>query len=175
MEYLLFLDIETTGINPQTDSILQVAAILTNPKADVEYFTKDFTIQCSESALQNMNEWCQQQHNSSGLCNLVRSSQISLAEAEGEIINELNYHLGMQDTLYLAGNSVHFDKNFIGVHMPKLSARLSHRIIDVSSIALFYKHRAPSTYQNRPKKFQNHLALADIRESIDEYKYYFKH
>jgi oligoribonuclease len=172
MEWMLWVDIETTGLDAQNDQILQIACILTSCEDDHQFFTEEYTFNHVQHTLDNMNEWCKKQHKESGLYDQVLCSTCNLHDVEKHIVISLNQHLKVMDRVYLAGNSVHFDKKFIDYHMPLLSARLSHRIIDVSTIAILCSNIAPSLYINRPQKMHNHTAMEDILESIREYKYY---
>ena len=119
-----------------------------------------------------MDEWCQKQHGTSGLVAQVLASDLTVEQAEQQICMHMNNHVRMQDKVYLAGNSVHFDRNFIQRWMPRLAKRLSHRIVDVSSLALVCRNLNPRVYEFKPPKAHAHTALIDIRESIREYQYY---
>jgi oligoribonuclease len=172
MDWLLWIDLETTGLDAGTDRILQVACVLSNFDVSVCYPLPQITLNCDKFTLDQMNEWCTKQHTSSGLVEEVMDSTITVEEAEGQICLHLNNYLRVQDKLYLAGNSVHFDKGFIEKWMPKLAGRLSHRIVDVSSIDLICKHLNSRAFQFKPVKMYNHTAAADIHESIKEYQYF---
>lgn len=172
MDWLLWVDIETSGLNVENDYILQLACILTNFKDTVIHYKQEFTFGHDKFILDNMSEWCQKQHAESGLIERVLESTLQLQEAEKQILMNMNLHLTIRDKLYLAGNSVHFDKKFIDKHMPVLSSRLSHRIIDVSTVAILCKNLAPEIYEFRPTKMHCHTAMQDILESMNEYRYY---
>jgi oligoribonuclease len=103
----------------------------------------------------------------------VTQSTLALEEVETNIIMLLNEHVALTHKVYIAGNSVHFDKAFIKKYMPKLYARLHHRNLDVSAVSLFLKTKG-TEIKCAHEKMYRHTALADIRESIDEYKCYLK-
>ena len=172
MEWLLWVDIETTGLDADKDQILQIACILTDFHLTIQHTFGQLTIHQPEYNLENWNPWCVEQHTKSNLVDEVRMSKTTLAETEKSILGWLNSYLAVKDTIYIAGNSVHFDKQFLYKHMPMLSKRLSHRIMDVTSFALVCKHTSPEVYMNRPHKSYSHTALQDILESIAEYRYY---
>ncbi len=174
MDLLLWLDLETTGLNHNVDKILQIACVLTDTTTNTVYFSKDYVIKCDQTTLQQMDEWCIRQHTASGLCAKALNSTSTIQEVELDIINNLNLHVAIRNTVYLAGNSVHFDKSFLTSHMPTLSKRLSHRILDVSSVSLFVKHNNEEVHNSRPQKQHLHTAMEDILESIEEYRYYIK-
>lgn len=172
MDWLLWVDIETTGLDPNEDKILQLACVLTNCQDEKIHYKQEFTFYHDEGTLLKMSEWCKEQHFKSGLVYDVLQSSWTIEDVERKIILILNQHLTIRDTVYLAGNSVHFDKSFISRLMPLLAKRCSHRIVDVSSLAIICKHLAPNLYENRPDKSHEHTAMADIMESIAEYTYY---
>lgn len=172
MELLLWIDIETTGLNVEFDCILQIACVLTDFQIKKIISLPEITIKCEDSILSEMDPWCKQQHSTSGLIEKVKQSIISLKQAESEIIKFLKKNTNEEDVLYIAGNSVHFDKKFIDYWMPNLSKVMSHRIVDVTSIALLCKNTNEEVYNQRPIKRYMHTAKDDIEESISEYKYY---
>lgn len=168
MNWLLWTDIETTGLDIENDTILQIACALTDFKLIHEHIFPEFTFKCETK----LSDWCETTHTQSGLMKLVEKSTTEIKEAEEYILNIINCYLTVKDQLYIAGNSVHFDKKFIDKHMPKLANRLSHRIVDVSSFSLVYAELHPEIHQNRPIKRHLHTAQSDIMESIEEYRYY---
>ena len=171
MDWLLWVDIETTGLNPQTDHILEIAYVLTDFTLTKYYTFPELTIQHDLKNLV-MDTWCFETHTQSGLLNKVQQSITSLMDAENTMLTLINSYLTIQDKLHIAGNSVHFDKKFIDVFMKRLSKRLSHRIVDVSTLAIVTKNLKPNIYEQRPQKRYFHTAQNDILESIQEYKYY---
>lgn len=172
MEWLLWIDIETTGLDIKSSSILQVACILTDMNALIRYELPEYTLYCSEDALHKMNEWCTTTHTHSGLLDKCRKSTITIKDVENKIILLLNEHVALTHKVYIAGNSVHFDKSFIKRDMSSLYARLHHRNMDVSSLNLYQKARGGKLPNVKTFK---HTALSDINESIDEYIYYLKY
>jgi oligoribonuclease len=172
MDWLLWVDIETTGLDLDTDVILQLACLLTNFDASNHTFIKEYTIACDAQTLTLMDEWCTKTHTESGLYKAALDSTTTIEQAESNIIAALNCSISLHDKLYIAGNSVHFDKKFIDKYLPTLSSRLSHKIVDISSIGLLCKNFADLLYTRRPLKKYDHTALSDILESIEEYKYY---
>ena len=172
MDWLLWIDLETTGLDPSDCHILQVGCILSTMKAEVCYELPQLILYCDKSVIENMDEWCKKTHTRSGLVEHVLISNMTVEQAEQQICMHLNNYVRVQDKVYLAGNSVHFDRSFIQRWMPRLAQRLSHRIVDVSSFALVCKNLNPRVYEFRPVKSHVHTALVDIRESIREYQYY---
>jgi len=172
MEWLLWIDVETTGLDAERHAILQIACVLTDFAVTIQHIFGQSTIRQPNLVLQNWDPWCIEHHTKSKLLDEVKSSATTLIDAEKSIVNWLNSFLTVKDVLYIAGNSVHFDKQFIDKHMPMLSRRLSYRVVDITSFALVCRHINPDFYDKRPKKEYHHTALHDIIESIAEYKYY---
>ncbi len=172
MDWMLWVDIETTGLNPDTDKILQIAYVLTNFDLTVVHHFTEITLHCEQQFLEQMDDWCKSTHTNNGLLNLVTNSTLTITEAETEIIMNINSILGIRDKMFLSGNSVHFDKSFLKNHLPKLHDRLSHQIVDVSSLGLICKNIHPKIWSFKPQKLYCHTALSDINESISEYEFY---
>jgi oligoribonuclease len=169
MEWLLWIDIETSGLDVDHHNILQIACILTDFHLTIQHVFGQITI---KQPLDKWDPWCIEQHTASGLMSDVQNSTTTLADAERSIIGWLNSFLAVKDTVYIAGNSVHFDKRFIDKYMPMLASRLSYKIVDVTSLGIVCKHIDRAWYDKRPEKRYSHTALADIIESTKEYKHY---
>lgn len=172
MDYLLWVDLETTGLKPLNHSIIQIAVVLTNMDASVCHFEKEYTLNLKKSS--SISEWSKEFHSNSGLLDQCYLSTKDTREAEQDILQLINNKLAIRDKLYIAGNSVHFDKSFIDEYMSVLSKRLSYRILDVTSLSFFIQTGNNKYYKNRPIKQYNHTAMNDILESIIEYRYYLR-
>lgn len=170
MNKFFFLDLETTGLNEQECTILEVAAIITDNKLNPidEYRCSIYT---SAEELSKMDAWCKTTHTQSGLIEEVIQSHstIQLVERDLQVLKRKHFPVNKPP---LSGSSVHFDKRFIDKLMPHFSKELSHRIIDVSSFmgALdnYYGFKLPS----QPEA--THRALADIKQSISYLKQYLE-
>ena len=121
-----------------------------------------------------MNEWCIEHHGRSGLTQGVRDSTVSLAEAEDRILKFIQAHISEHGTANIAGNSVHVDISFLRRHMPRILDFAHYRIVDVSSIGELVRRWYPKQAHKTPKKKNAHTAMSDIRESIEQLKYYRK-
>jgi oligoribonuclease len=165
--YLLWLDLEMTGLNSNKDKIIELAAIITD--WDFNYIDSlDLIIHRSESVLANMNDWCQKQFKLNGLTEAVRKSTITQNQAEDEIIALINKHFEKNIPVLLAGNSIHSDRAFITQHLKRLEDRLHYRMLDVSSFKVVFQTK----YRRVFAKGESHRALDDIKESIAELKFY---
>jgi oligoribonuclease len=121
-----------------------------------------------------MDEWCLTQHTKSGLISKLKKADKSISTIEKELINMLNVYTETNSIIYLAGNSVHFDKKFIDYYMKDLSNKISYKILDVTSFAILCKNLNGKMFDKRPFKKYKHTALSDIWESINEYAYYIE-
>ncbi len=166
---LIWIDLEMTGLNPEKDQIVEIATIVTDADLNVLAEGPDLVIYQPPQVTDNMIAWNQEHFAASGLINEIHDSKISLVEAEEQTLNFLKQH-SPSNTALLAGNSVHIDREFIRLHMPRLAAYVHYRIIDVTTI----KELALRWYPSIPvfHKEETHRAHDDILESIDELKYY---
>jgi oligoribonuclease len=166
---LIWIDLEMTGLNPDTSVILEIAAVVTDGSLRTVAEGPDIAIHYPENTLESMESWSRRQHRSSGLLERVRISSVDCRRAEREVLGFLSKHCERGKSP-LCGNSVWQDRRFLIKYMPKLEAYFHYRNIDVSSI----KELAERWYPSLPvyKKKKAHLALSDIRESISELMYY---
>jgi oligoribonuclease len=158
----LFVDTETTGLNPQKDSLLELALIVTDSKLN-ELEVYETVIHQSQYVLDGMNNWALESHTNSGLVSQVRSSKVTVGQVEQEVLEILARHFSGPEKPILSGSSIHFDKKFIDHHMPNLSKRLHYRLIDCTSFSEALKIFNGEIPEKKPVA---HRALADIRDSI---------
>jgi len=171
-DYWVWMDLEMTGLDPEVDTILEIATIITDTTLHTIAEGPNLVIHQPDSVLDAMNEWCQEHHEASGLSARVRQSQLSMAEAEQQTLDFIASHV-KQGSSPLCGNSIHQDRRFLVPYMPTLEAYFHYRNIDVSTVKELTRQWYPSL--ELPKKQGEHLALADVRESIHELKFYRQH
>lgn len=170
---LVWIDMEMTGLDPERDKIIEVACIVTNVELDVLAEMPAIVMYQSEFVLAGMDAWNRRTHKRTGLADRVRVSQTSVAEAEKQVLEFL--HLWVVPAVApICGNSIAQDRRFICRYMPKLEQFLHYRMLDVSSIKILAAHWRPDVIATLSKK-NEHSALADIRESIEELKHYRRH
>jgi oligoribonuclease len=169
---LVWIDLEMTGLEPDSCHILEIATIVTDGTLEHRIDGPELVIHHDEDVLAGMNPWCVEHHGQSGLTQRVRESRISLAEAEAQTVAFLREHAPIGRSP-LCGNSVELDKAFIDRHMPALSAFLGPHTIDVTAL----KELARRWYPDVPPfpKNDTHRALDDIVESIGELRFYKTH
>ncbi|EFJ43019.1 hypothetical protein VOLCADRAFT_66302 [Volvox carteri f. nagariensis] len=170
---LVWVDLEMTGLDIERDTIIEVACIITDGDLKHEVLGPATAIHADDDVLDNMNAWCKEHHGKSGLTQRVRETHVTMAQAEDELLAFISGHT-TENMAQLAGNSIHVDRMFLLKYMPRVVAYLNYRIVDVSSIKELARRWYPKAYKNAPRKKLAHTALSDIRESIEELKYYRK-
>lgn len=170
---LVWLDCEMTGLNPDTDRLLEIAVVVTGPQLEPRIEGPVFAIHQSDELLNGMDAWNKGTHGRSGLIEKVRASTVTEADAEREIIDFLARYVP-KGTAPMCGNSIGQDRRFLVRYMPKLETFFHYRNIDVSTLKELAKRWKPEAYSSF-KKAQRHTALADVHESIDEMGHYRTH
>jgi len=163
---LLWMDLEMTGLDDQKDTILEVAAIVTNLELQPLEELHRVVFQPPE-VLANMNDWCKKTHGDSGLTAAIPNGT-PLDQVEKDVLALINRHFSSKDRPVICGNSIGNDRRFIDRYCPELSKRLHYRMIDVSSFKEIYRER----YGIEFKKKNSHRAVDDILESIHELEHY---
>ena len=161
-----------TGLDLVKDSLIEVAALVTDPDLNILGDGVDVVIHADDAALDGMFDVVQQMHEKSGLTDEVRTSTVTLGQAEDMIMSYLMAHIPEPRTAPLCGNSIATDRAFLARDMPALDGHLHYRMIDVSSIKELARRWYPRAYFASPVKKGGHRALADITESITELRYY---
>lgn len=170
---LIWIDLEMTGLDPDTDLIIEIATVVTDKNLHVIAEGPVYAVRQSDEALAGMDEWNQRHHGESGLIERVRNSSVSAMEAEQNTIEFLQQWLPSR-TSPMCGNSICQDRRFLYRYMPRLEAFFHYRNLDVSTVKELAGRWAPQIQQGFNKK-SAHLALADIMESIEELRYYREH
>ncbi|SDE45439.1 oligoribonuclease [Glycomyces harbinensis] len=171
-ERLVWVDCEMTGLDPETEALIEIAVLVTEPDLTPLDEGIDLVIACEGPELENMGAFVADMHAKSGLTDEVRASQISLQQAEDAVLEYIKQHVPEARTAPLCGNSIATDRTFITKYMPRLDDHLHYRMIDVSSIKELARRWYPRVYYNQPAKGLAHRALADINESVKELEYY---
>lgn len=169
---LVWIDLEMTGLDTHRHVIVEVAALITDADLNILGEGVDLVVHATDAELAEMDDYVTTMHENSGLTQEIRSSTVSIKEAEDAVLELIAKHCDPQHPAPLAGNSIATDRSFINAYMPRLDEALHYRMVDVSSIKELARRWSPRVYFNQPQKGMAHRALADIVESIRELEYY---
>jgi len=170
---LIWIDLEMTGLKPDTDRIIEIAVVVTDPHLTVRIEGPVFAVHQSDAMLDGMDAWNKGTHGRSGLIERVKASTIDEEQAVQATIAFLKQYVPANKSP-MCGNSICQDRRFLANYMPKLEAFFHYRNLDVSTLKELAKRWKPGLSEGF-KKAQKHTALADIHESIDELAYYREH
>jgi oligoribonuclease len=170
---LVWIDCEMTGLDPETERLLEIAVIVTGPHLTPRIEGPVLVIHQSDALLDKMDAWNKGTHGKSGLIDKVKASTVTEAEAEQQIIDFLKKYVP-KSASPLCGNTISQDRRFLVKYMPKLEAYFHYRNLDVSTLKELSRRWKPAIYEGF-KKQQRHTALADVHESIDELAHYREH
>ncbi len=168
MEKIFWLDMEMTGLSPETDVIIEVAAIVTD-RGFKELDSYHSVVKQEQKYLDAMDSWNQKCHRKTGLYELVTKGK-ALNKVEDDLLSILENHFQLEEKIILAGNCIYQDRNFIRKYMPRLEKKLYYRMLDVTAWKLIAQQKGFLF-----EKENKHRALDDTRESINELVYYLKH
>ena len=168
---LVWIDLEMTGLDPVKDKVLEIATIVTTNELEIIAEGPVIVIGQSDETLEAMDDWCTKVHGRSGLLQKVVDSNITEVQAQEQTLDFLHKYC-QPGKSPLCGNSVWMDRFFFLHHMPELYKFLNYRTLDVSTIKELARRWSPGNPALDHKKKNNHRALDDIRESIEELKHY---
>lgn len=167
---LIWIDLEMTGLNAQTDGIIEIATIVTDSQLNLLAEGPALAIHQSDEALAAMDDWNRQQHGKSGLVERVRASRIDEREAERQTLEFLRQYVPPGQSP-MCGNSICQDRRFLARCMPELEAYFHYRNLDVSTVKELGRRWRPDRIKGFNKS-STHTALQDIRDSIEELRFY---
>ena len=171
--HLIWIDMEMSGLAPDTDRILEVALVVTDADLATVAEAPVLVVHQSDEVLDGMDAWNKGTHGKSGLIDKVRASTLGDAEVEALMIDFLQHYVGAGKSP-MCGNSICQDRRFLARHMPKLECYFHYRNLDVSTVKELARRWKPEVYDGF-KKENKHEALADIYESIAELRYFREH
>jgi len=172
-ERLVWVDLEMTGLDPERERIIEAAVLITDGDLEVVAAGPELVIHQADEVLDAMDAWNTEHHGASGLTERVRASSLGEAEGEAQLLAFIKEHCDAR-TAPLAGNSIHHDRRFLSRYMPTFDEYLHYRNVDVSTVKELVRRWMPAVFAERPEKKGVHRALDDIRESIEELRYYRK-
>ena len=170
---LVWMDLEMTGLDPNKERIIEIATLITDGDLNVLAEGPVLAVRQSEALLEAMDDWNQSHHSASGLLRRVREEGVSEREAEAATLAFLEKHVEKKRSP-LCGNTIWQDRRFLTRYMPTLEGYLHYRMVDVSSIKELVQRWRPDLVAGFSKK-NEHTALADVRESVEELRYYREH
>ncbi len=168
---LIWIDCEMTGLDLTNDALIEVAALVTDGDLNLLGEGVDLVIKPTAGVLERMGDFVRTMHASSGLLDELDAG-LTLADAEQQVLDYLRSQVPESRRAPLAGNTIGTDRAFLARDMPELEAYVHYRNVDVSSVKELARRWFPRSYYAAPAKSGNHRALADIRESIEELRYY---
>jgi oligoribonuclease len=170
--HLIWLDLEMTGLDPDNDTIIEIATLITDVHLNIVAEGPLLAIHHSDQVLAKMDDWNQKQHGQSGLIERVRHSQMTLAMAEQLTLAFVQQHVP-PNTSPICGNTICQDRRFLYRYMPTLEKYFHYRHLDVSTLKELARRWVPSLPEF--DKQSKHLAMNDIYDSIEELQYYRQH
>lgn len=167
---LIWIDLEMTGLDPDKDVIIEIATLVTDANLNLLAEGPSIVVHQSDELMNGMDEWCTNQHGRSGLTQRVKESTVTAAEAEALTIEFLKDYVPAGKSP-MCGNSICQDRRFLYRYMPELEQYFHYRNLDVSSVKELARRWKPEVL-NGLKKSATHLAMDDIRDSVNELKHY---
>lgn len=169
---LAWLDLEMTGLDPSTDVIVEIATLLTDDDLEVVAEGPDLVVGQPPEKMAAMSDVVKRMHAASGLADAVAASSTTLEQAGEQVMEFLRGHIDEPGTVPLCGNSIGTDRRFLAAHLPELDRFFHYRSIDVSTVKELCRRWFPEALASAPEKVGSHRALDDIRESLEELRYY---
>ncbi len=169
---LVWMDLEMTGLNPSSDVIVEMATLVTDDDLEIVADGPDLVVAAPAAALANMSDVVRNMHTRSGLLGAITESTLTLEEAGAATLAFIKEHVPDAGTVPLCGNSIATDRRFLAAYLPEIDEWLHYRSIDVSTVKELCRRWYPAEFAAAPQKKGGHRALDDIRESIEELKYY---
>ena len=166
------MDLEMTGLEPETDVIVEIATLITDDDLNIIAEGPDLVIHQSDEVLARMNQIVVDMHTKSGLLEAIKSSTITLEEAGAATLEFIRQHIPEARTIPLCGNSIGTDRRFLAKYLPEIENYLHYRSVDVSTIKELARRWYPKLGSDRPNKGGTHRALDDIRSSVNELAFY---
>jgi oligoribonuclease len=169
---LVWMDLEMTGLEPDTDVIVEIATLVTDDDLNIVAEGPDLVIHQPAAVLSIMKPIVVEMHTKSGLLDAITSSTITLEDAGAATLEFIKLHVPEARTVPLCGNSIGTDRRFLAKYLPEIENYLHYRSVDVSSVKELAKRWFPKSGIDRPNKGGMHRAMDDVRESVRELQYY---
>ena len=174
-DVLVWMDLEMTGLDHTSDVIVEIATLVTDDELEIVAEGPDLVIHQPDDVLARMDPIVVEMHTKSGLLDQIRASTVTLAEAGQATYDFICEHVRERRTVPLCGNSIGTDRRFLAAYLPAIEEHLHYRSVDVSTIKELTRRWYPGAIEAVPRKATAHRALDDIRESIEELRWYRDH
>jgi oligoribonuclease len=171
---LVWMDLEMTGLDPDRNTIVEIATVVTDDDLEVVAEGPDLVVHTTQEQLDTMDQIVRDMHTRSGLLEAIAASTLSLEDAGTQTLEFIQAHVPESGTVPLCGSSIGTDRRFLAAQLPSIENWLHYRCIDVSALKELCRRWYPSVFKAAPPKRTSHRALDDIRESIAELAYYRK-
>jgi len=169
---LAWMDLEMTGLDPDTHVVVEIATLITDDDLNIVAEGPNLVIHQSEEAMASMDPFVENMHTKSGLLEQIRESTITLDEAKAQTLAFLKEHIPEERTVPLCGNSIGTDRRFLAKHLTEVEEFLHYRSVDVSTIKELSRRWYPGVLKGAPEKAAGHRAMDDIKESVAELVYF---
>jgi oligoribonuclease len=169
---LVWMDLEMTGLDPARHVIVEIATLVTDDDLEIVALGPDLVIHATDEQLARMDDVVREMHTSSGLLPAITASTTTLDEAGRQTLAFIRAHVTDPRTVPLAGSSIGTDRRFLAAYLPEIEDYLHYRSVDVSTVKELVRRWYPGVVDAAPPKQGTHRALDDIRESVDELRYY---
>jgi len=169
---LVWMDLEMTGLDPTRHAIVEIATLITDDDLQIVAEGPDVVVHQPADVLAGMDDVVRKMHTKSGLLGAIESSTISLADAGLATLDFIKQHVPEPGAVPLAGNSIGMDRRFLVAQLPEIERYLHYRSVDVSTVKELCRRWYPDVLAKAPQKAGGHRALDDIRESVEELRYY---
>ena len=169
------MDLEMTGLDPVRNVIVEIATLVTDDDLEIVAEGPDIVVHQPAEALAAMEDIVREMHTKSGLLPAIEASTVSLADAGAATLDFIKAHVPAPRSVPLSGNSIGTDRRFLAVYLPEIESYLHYRSVDVSTLKELALRWAPEVVEGAPKKESTHRALDDIRESVNELRWYREH
>ena len=169
---LVWMDLEMTGLDPARNAIVEIATLVTDDDLHLVAEGPDLVVHQPPDALAKMDDVVRKMHTKSGLLAAIETSTLSLEDAGKQTLDFIKQHVPEPRTVPLAGNSIGMDRRFLAAYLPEIEQHLHYRSVDVSTVKELCLRWYPDVLADAPEKAGGHRALDDIRESVNELRYY---
>lgn len=169
---LAWMDLEMTGLEPSRDVIVEIATLITDDELNIVAEGPDLVVHQPDDVLAIMDPFVVEMHTRSGLLPAIKASSITLEDAGAQTLAFIKQYVPEPRSVPLCGNSIGTDRRFLAAYLPDIENYLHYRSVDVSSVKELVRRWYPQVRSERPRKAGQHRALDDIRESVNELRYY---